>query len=397
MSSTHIHVNLTEAYIGSAKAPTTGYVIHWDTEVKCLGVRVHSTNKRSWFLSYRVSGKQRTPNLGDWPEMTVKEARLLAGEIKREGKKGIDRSAPPEPAKRLLTLADVGEDYRTYAKGKKKNSTATMASKDSIYKKWLKPKWGDKPLAEIGYPEIEAMHMEIGALTEAQANKMVALMSPLMKWAIKNGHRPGPNPVADVEKFKIEKRRRRLDKDEAERLWSALDVIEYEQRIPINATKLVRALFISGRRKNEMQRLRRADIKDVVVEQDDTKTGWLASSLSEALKGILESIPEIEGNPYVFTSDRKPGVAIDINHKQWKAILAEAKIVGLTIHDLRRSYASFALNSGVPLHVVGQLLGHKSLQTTLGYAYLDDSVKAEAAEKASVVILDIARRKKQAA
>jgi integrase len=397
MSHTHIHVNLTKAHIRSAKAPATGYVIHWDTEVKCLGVRVHSTNKRSWFLSYRVAGNQRTPNLGDWPEMTVKEARSLAGEIKREGRKGIDRFAPPAPVKAMSTLADVWEDYRAYAKGKKKNTIATLGSKDSVYKNWLKPRWGNKSLTEVGYTEIEKLHMEMGETSHAQANKMVALMSHLMKWAIKNGHRPAPNPVTDIEKFKIEKRRRRLDKDEAERLWSALDVIEYEQRIPINATKLVRALFISGRRKNEMQKLLRADIKDVVVEQDGTKTGWLSSSITEGLKDILESIPEVEQNPYVFTSDRKPGVAIDINHKQWKAILAEAKIVGFTIHDLRRSYASFALNSGVPLHVVGQLLGHKSLQTTLGYAYLDDTVKAEAAEKASVVILDIVRRKKRAA
>jgi len=397
MSITHIKVKLTKAYIESAKPPAEGYVIHWDTEVKSLGLRIGKTNKRSWFVQYRVAGKQRNPNLGDWPAMTVKEARTLATEIKLEGKKGIDRFASPAPVAGMPTIANVWDDYLAYAKSARSNKPGSIADKKSVYANWVKPKWGDTPLAEIDDTEIEAHRLAIGERSLAQSNKMVSLMSQIMKWAIRSKRRPGPNPVAEIEKFKIKERHRRLSKDEAERLWAALDVFEYEQRIPINATKLVRALIISGRRKNEMQKLLRAEIKDLTIEQDGTKTGWLTSSLTEALKNILESIPEIEGNPYVFTSDRKSGAAIDINHKQWKSILAEAKIVGLTIHDLRRSYASFALNSGVPLHTVGQLLGHKSLQTTLRYAYLDDSVKAQAAEKSSTVILDIVRRKKQAA
>jgi integrase len=40
-------------------------------------------------------------------------------------------------------------------------------------------------------------------------------------------------------------------------------------------------------------------------------------------------------------------------------------------HDLRHTTASLLLQAGVPLEVVGRILGHKSLQTTRRYAHLD--------------------------
>jgi integrase len=40
------------------------------------------------------------------------------------------------------------------------------------------------------------------------------------------------------------------------------------------------------------------------------------------------------------------------------------------IHDLRHSFASFAIGAGVPLALIGGLLGHRSVQTTARYAHL---------------------------
>lgn len=53
---------------------------------------------------------------------------------------------------------------------------------------------------------------------------------------------------------------------------------------------------------------------------------------------------------------------------------------GFRLHDLRHSTASLMLNSGAPLEVVGQMLGHASLQTTRRYAHL-----APAAARAALI------------
>lgn len=61
-------------------------------------------------------------------------------------------------------------------------------------------------------------------------------------------------------------------------------------------------------------------------------------------------------------------------------LLQLARIEGLLVHDLRRSYASIGLSVGVSLSQIGQLLGHTSSQTTARYAFLiDDAAKAAVA------------------
>jgi integrase len=47
-----------------------------------------------------------------------------------------------------------------------------------------------------------------------------------------------------------------------------------------------------------------------------------------------------------------------------------AGLPDLHLHDLRHSFASFAVGAGVPLAIIGALLGHRSVQTTARYAHL---------------------------
>jgi site-specific recombinase XerD len=56
------------------------------------------------------------------------------------------------------------------------------------------------------------------------------------------------------------------------------------------------------------------------------------------------------------------------------------------IHDLRHSYASLAISVGVPLKVVGDLLGHSAIATTNRYAHLYDDDLKIAVGKVSAVI-----------
>jgi site-specific recombinase XerD len=64
-------------------------------------------------------------------------------------------------------------------------------------------------------------------------------------------------------------------------------------------------------------------------------------------------------------------------HRAWKTY-CEAAGVEADIHALRHSYATTLVNNGVRLEVVRKLLGHKSMQTTLRYAEVNDAtVKAE--------------------
>jgi len=60
------------------------------------------------------------------------------------------------------------------------------------------------------------------------------------------------------------------------------------------------------------------------------------------------------------------------------------RIDHVRIHDLRHTYASNAVSSGMPIQMVGRLLGHTQIQTTMRYAHLaDDPVRRAAEENAA--------------
>jgi integrase len=67
-----------------------------------------------------------------------------------------------------------------------------------------------------------------------------------------------------------------------------------------------------------------------------------------------------ESSDYVFPG--KAGHVQDIR-KAYQKVLTAAGIEDLTLHDLRRTFASWAAMEGVDLPTLGRLTGHKDLKT----------------------------------
>jgi site-specific recombinase XerD len=63
--------------------------------------------------------------------------------------------------------------------------------------------------------------------------------------------------------------------------------------------------------------------------------------------------------------------------KGFRLALLESRVnKAASIHTLRHSYATHLLESGLALHLIQQLLGHKNLTTTLVYTHLTDKMKS---------------------
>ena len=76
---------------------------------------------------------------------------------------------------------------------------------------------------------------------------------------------------------------------------------------------------------------------------------------------MLASLPRI--NDYCFPGRDGQGHIVNIKGP-WQRILAEAGLSGWRIHDLRHAFASYAVNSGQSLPVIGRMLGHTQAATT---------------------------------
>jgi integrase len=70
--------------------------------------------------------------------------------------------------------------------------------------------------------------------------------------------------------------------------------------------------------------------------------------------------------------------------KAWDAVRKNAKLDGVRFHDIRRSIASIAFESGESKHVVGAMLGHKDASTTERiYATISDEAQRAVAARSA--------------
>jgi len=79
-----------------------------------------------------------------------------------------------------------------------------------------------------------------------------------------------------------------------------------------------------------------------------------------------------KNNPWLFPGD-VPGQPVKEIRRFWINVQREANLPGVRIHDLRHTFASLLVSGGASLEMIGKLLGHSQIQTTLRYAHLMDS------------------------
>jgi integrase len=101
----------------------------------------------------------------------------------------------------------------------------------------------------------------------------------------------------------------------------------------------------------------------------DSKTGRKTIYLNPFAVEVLQSLPKLDGNPFVICGGRNGRHLVNLE-KPWRAIRAKAGLDDVRLHDLRHSYASVAARSGLSLTIIGKLLGHTQPQTTARYAHL---------------------------
>jgi integrase len=75
----------------------------------------------------------------------------------------------------------------------------------------------------------------------------------------------------------------------------------------------------------------------------------------------------------------------------WDQLVIHLGLPNLTRHGLRHTGATWLADAGVPLHVLQDILGHASIETTRGYLHPDDRHLASAAEQANAFLSRSAR------
>lgn len=91
---------------------------------------------------------------------------------------------------------------------------------------------------------------------------------------------------------------------------------------------------------------------------------------------------DFEQTEYVFANPRT-GLPFEQIYFSWNAARKKAGLEDLRMHDLRHSFASAMVNSGMTLYDVKEILGHANIKTTQRYAHLSNHRLRKAAESVS--------------
>jgi integrase len=122
----------------------------------------------------------------------------------------------------------------------------------------------------------------------------------------------------------------------------------------------------------------------------DSKTGAKVVPLGDAALALLTQAPRREGNPYVCWSGKGHLIGL---HRIWNRIRTAANLQDVRVHDLRHTFASVGVGSGVGLPIVGRILGHSNYAITERYAHLADNPVRTAANAISGEISAIMSRR----
>jgi len=244
---------------------------------------------------------------------------------------------------------------------------------DEYYLKKITEFMGDIYLDEITLMRVEEYKKHrLQFVKPATINREVTCLRTMMYKAVE-WDLLKDNTIKRVKKFKEESHRLRfLERDEIERLLAHCN--QHIKNIVIFALN-------TGMRRGEILRLKWDDIdfiNDLIYVLITKNKEKRIIPMNSTLKQLLLSIKEGSVNKYVFCNGT--GEIVKSVRTGFTNAMKRANINNFRFHDLRHTFASHLVMSGVDLNTVRELMGHKTIEMTLRYAHLSQTHKTNAVE-----------------
>ena len=353
---------LTERVVRDAKPESQNRIL-WDSTVKGLGLRITPKGVKAYVLNYRINGKERRATLGRAAEISLKDVRVQAAEQLTSIRAG---EADPLERKREAQQAPTVNDglRRFFDEFVPTRLEMRRLSRGTVneYRKQaaaqLEPELGKLKITEVTRNHVEKM---VASLPKTQRNRVLAFTSRLFNQFERWDLRPQQtNPAYGIERAREEARDRTLSADELAALAKALK--QHEGQHPASVAAIRMATF-TGLRIGEILAIRWEDIDFETgrLVLPSTKTGRRQTDLPEAALALLSELPRFNRRcAWVFTNNGRAGTTYHTVRSHFSKIVADAGIDGVRLHDLRRTVMTRAASSGVGVHVLRDILGHKT-------------------------------------
>jgi integrase len=322
-----------------------------------MRVRIYKRkNTPYWYVSYSYNGKRHRYSLGVRDEHN---ARILAADIEKQITLGKN---PVAEAARKTPLSEFLEKYLKYAE--RINARSTFIYKRDWVRSFLGI-YGDRPLSSITKESLEDYRVQrrykvSGPTVNREFENIRHALNLAVEWGyIEN------NPADGIKDYRPSPGRvRYLTEKEYDGLISACDS---------DVKSAIITAVNTGLRRGELFEL---EVKDtdldrrlLTVKRGKNQAGRVLPLNDDAAEALRDTI-----------GGRKKGRVFSLPNFRKRFIKAvnEAGIEDFTFHDLRHTFASWLVMSGVDLATVSTLMGHRTIQMTMRYAHLAPDYLAEA-------------------
>ncbi len=305
---------------------------------------------------------------------SLKLAKAAYQKRKTEIREG--RFFPIKINKRGILFKEIAKDFLEYSRKHKRGHSHDTARMGTLLRLWRDSALDTFTPGKIEHDLSECAEQE--QWTPATFNRYRALASAVFSLPIRNA-KATVNPIRGT-KHRIENnaRVRYLSDEEEARLFAYL-----RKNWPDREAEILVALH-SGMRRSEQYatrhcpegglKWRHVDFKINVITLPRSKHGESRHfPMNSLMRATLLSLQETTSSAYVFPVDPPD---------EWFPRLCKAsRIEDFSWHCLRHTFASRLVMAGVDIRTVQELMGHKTIVTTMRYAHLAPGHQSEAVER----------------
>lgn len=386
-------------------APGKSQSFLWDTEAPGLGLRVTANNAKSYIFQAKLNGEVIRITIGSpaaWPldrpknvPTTQPSARSEARRLKGIIDSGRDpRQVAAEELAKASAQRDAEEAARTALQARQMREAVTVAAAWQEYVAERTPRWSARhaldharlmqaggtkrtrspkltepgplySLAHVRLIDLTMERIEAWARVEAdtrpaRARLALRVLKAFLFWCAAH---PDYAELAKTNAAKSKKARECLGKPQAKN-----DVLQREQlrawfaavrqiRNPVIAAYL-QCLLLLGCRREELAHLRWGDIDFQwnSIRLNDKVKDFRIVPLTPYVGSLLERLPR--SSEWVFHSPTSASGRLAEPRIAHNEALAIAGLPHLTLHGLRRSFASLSEWVETPAGIAAQIQGH---------------------------------------
>ena len=246
--------------------------------------------------------------------------------------------------------------------------------KDLYRMKALIRHFGGLFLADITSYDVEKFKVERRkSVSGPSVNRELALLKSMFNAAKQWGFVCMENPLRGVRYYPECQKERILTEDEVRRLISS-------------SGKTVRPVIVlalnTGMRKSELLELRwdNVDFKRRFIRIERSKNNRVRKiPMNSAVYGELLKLRR-NGSDHIFTKEHS-SEPLRCVRSAFESTCRRAGISNLRFHDLRHTFATNLVMSGVDLVTVKEILGHSTIEMTVRYSHPSDVRKMAAVEQ----------------